>query len=97
MVVKRSGTLNSSCLPALPCSATSAAKSTTSDNELMAITGCRGAPRQVLMGAASVNSNGTVVSRIGSAAVAMMADAAGVPVIICCETYKFANKVCCPA
>lgn len=50
-------------------------------------------PRQVLMGAASVNSNGTVVSRIGSAAVAMMADAAGVPVIICCETYKFSNKV----
>ena len=45
------------------------------------------------MGAASVNSNGTVVSRIGSAAVAMMADAAGVPVIICCETYKFSSKV----
>ena len=40
-----------------------------------------------------MNSNGTVVSRIGSAAVAMMADAAGVPVIICCETYKFSNKV----
>ena len=46
------------------------------------------------MGAASVNSNGTVVSRIGSAAVAMMADAVGVPVIICCETYKFSSKVC---
>ncbi len=45
------------------------------------------------MGASAVNSNGTVVSRIGSAAVAMMADAAGVPVIICCETYKFSNKV----
>ena len=43
-----------------------------------------------------MNSNGTVVSRIGSAAVAMMADAAGVPVIICCETYKFSNKVANP-
>ena len=51
-------------------------------------------PWQVFLGASAVNSNGTVVSRIGSAAVAMMADAAGVPVIICCETYKFSNKVC---
>ena len=48
---------------------------------------------QVFLGASAVNSNGTVVSRIGSAAVAMMADAAGVPVIICCETYKFSSKV----
>lgn len=54
---------------------------------------CHVCSLQVLMGAASVNSNGTVVSRCGSAAVAMMADAAGVPVIICCETYKFSSKV----
>ncbi len=47
----------------------------------------------MFLGASAVNSNGTVVSRIGSAAVAMMADAAGVPVIICCETYKFSSKV----
>lgn len=55
---------------------------------------------QVLLGASSVNSNGTVMSRIGSAAVAMAADAAGVAVIICCETFKFVAKVsvhlCCP-
>jgi len=48
---------------------------------------------QVLLGASSVNSNGTVMSRIGSAAVAMAADAAGVAVIICCETFKFVAKV----
>lgn len=46
-----------------------------------------------MVGAASVNSNGTVMSRVGSAAVAMAADAAAIPVIICCETFKFVAKV----
>lgn len=40
-----------------------------------------------------MHSNGTVMARIGSASVAMAADARGVPVIICCETYKFVAKV----
>jgi Initiation factor 2 subunit family len=48
---------------------------------------------QVFLGAAAVHSNGTVMARIGSATVAMAADARGVPVIICCETYKFVAKV----
>ena len=48
---------------------------------------------QVFLGAAAVHSNGTVMARIGSASVAMAADARGVPVIICCETYKFVAKV----
>ena len=48
---------------------------------------------QVVLGASSVNSNGTVMSRVGSAAVAMAADAAGRPVLICCETFKFVAKV----
>lgn len=38
-------------------------------------------------------SNGTVMSRAGSAAVAMVATASSKPVIICCETYKFHEKV----
>ena len=38
-------------------------------------------------------SNGTVMSRAGSAAVAMMASASSKPVIICCETFKFHEKV----
>ena len=49
---------------------------------------------KVLLGAAAVMSNGTVVSRVGSAAVAMAAHAWGCPVIICCETHKFAGVPC---
>ena len=48
---------------------------------------------QVFLGASAVLSNGTVMSRAGSAAVAMMATACSKPVIICCETYKFHEKV----
>lgn len=33
------------------------------------------------------------MSRTGSATVAMTADSESVPVIICCETYKFVAKV----
>lgn len=48
---------------------------------------------KVFLGASAVLSNGTVMSRAGSAAVAMMATASSKPVIICCETYKFHEKV----
>ena len=48
---------------------------------------------QVFLGASAVLSNGTVMSRAGSAAVAMMAYASSKPVLICCETYKFHEKV----
>ncbi|DBA79414.1 TPA: hypothetical protein ACH3X2_000055 [Trebouxia sp. C0005] len=48
---------------------------------------------KVFLGASAVLSNGTVMSRAGSAAVAMMATATSKPVIICCETYKFHEKV----
>ena len=48
---------------------------------------------QVFLGASAVLSNGTVMSRAGSAAVAMMATSTSKPVIICCETYKFHEKV----
>jgi len=45
------------------------------------------------MGAASVLSNGTVMSRAGSASVAMLASAQRLPVLVCCETYKFHERV----
>ena len=45
------------------------------------------------MGAASVLSNGTVISRVGSASVAMLASAQRLPVLVCCETYKFHERV----
>ncbi|WOL07909.1 hypothetical protein Cni_G16659 [Canna indica] len=48
---------------------------------------------RVFLGAASVLSNGTVYSRVGTACVAMVANAFGVPVLICCEAYKFHERV----
>ena len=48
---------------------------------------------KVFLGAASVLSNGTVYSRVGTAAVAMVANAFHVPVLICCEAYKFHERV----
>ena len=47
----------------------------------------------VLLGAHSVHSNGAVYSRAGTAMVAMMAKARSVPVVVCCETYKFSEGV----
>ncbi|KAF8759167.1 hypothetical protein HU200_010556 [Digitaria exilis] len=41
----------------------------------------------------AVLSNGTVYSRVGTASVAMVAHAFGVPVLICCEAYKFHERV----
>lgn len=48
---------------------------------------------KVFLGAAAVLSNGTVLSRAGSAAVAMMAHAHSKPVMICCESHKFNERV----
>lgn len=45
------------------------------------------------MGASGAMSNGTILARAGSAAVAMVADAMQRPVIICCETLKFVDRV----
>ncbi|KAI4331522.1 hypothetical protein MLD38_029707 [Melastoma candidum] len=48
---------------------------------------------KVFLGAASVLSNGTVYSRVGTASVAMVASSFRVPVLICCEAYKFHERV----
>lgn len=48
---------------------------------------------KVFMGASGAMSNGTILARAGSASVAMVADAMQRPVIICCETLKFADRV----
>ena len=45
------------------------------------------------MGASGAMSNGTIIARAGSASVAMVADAMQRPVIICCETLKFVDRV----
>ncbi|KAJ4839517.1 hypothetical protein Tsubulata_047359 [Turnera subulata] len=48
---------------------------------------------RVFLGASSVLSNGTVYSRVGTASVTMVAHASRVPVLICCEAYKFHERV----
>lgn len=47
----------------------------------------------VFLGAASVLSNGTVYGKVGSACVSMVAHAFSVPVLFCCEAYKFHERV----
>ncbi len=48
---------------------------------------------KVFMGASGAMSNGTILARAGSASVAMVAAAMQRPVIICCETLKFVDRV----
>ncbi|CAA3003459.1 probable translation initiation factor eIF-2B subunit delta [Olea europaea subsp. europaea] len=48
---------------------------------------------RVFLGASSVFSDGTVYSRVGTASVAMVAHQFHVPVLVCCEAYKFHKRV----
>jgi len=48
---------------------------------------------KVLLGAHGLLSNGYVLSSVGTSMVAMTAKARGVPVIVCCEAYKFCERV----
>nr|GEX07011.1 initiation factor 2B-related protein [Tanacetum cinerariifolium] len=48
---------------------------------------------KVFLGAASVFSNGTIYSTVGTACIAMVADAYHVPVLVCCESFKFHERV----
>ena len=48
---------------------------------------------KVFMGASGALSNGTILARTGSASVAMAAHAMQRPVIVCCETLKFQDRV----
>jgi translation initiation factor eIF-2B subunit delta len=50
---------------------------------------------KVFLGAAALTSNGAVLSRVGTACVALMAQKAArnIPVLVCCETYKITPKV----
>eukprot|EP01087_Luapelamoeba_hula_P017324 TRINITY_DN5447_c0_g1_i2.p1 TRINITY_DN5447_c0_g1~~TRINITY_DN5447_c0_g1_i2.p1 ORF type:complete len:305 (+),score=40.38 TRINITY_DN5447_c0_g1_i2:1103-2017(+) len=47
---------------------------------------------KVFIGAFTLFANGNVMSRAGTSVVAMMAQAYHVPVIVCCETYKFCER-----
>ncbi|KAI9816774.1 MAG: hypothetical protein M1827_001419 [Pycnora praestabilis] len=48
---------------------------------------------KVFLGAHAMMSNGRLYSRVGTAIIAMTAKEADVPVIICCESIKFTEKV----
>ncbi|PSS35065.1 Translation initiation factor eIF-2B subunit delta like [Actinidia chinensis var. chinensis] len=48
---------------------------------------------RVFLGASSILSNGTVYSRVGTACIAMVAHEFHVPVLVCCEAYKFHERV----
>ncbi|CAE6409331.1 unnamed protein product [Rhizoctonia solani] len=47
----------------------------------------------VFLGTHALHSNGALYSRAGTALVAMMANQHNVPVLACCETYKFSDSV----
>eukprot|EP00126_Sphaerothecum_destruens_P012731 Sdes_comp21805_c0_seq1m20369 len=48
---------------------------------------------KVFLGAHAFMANGYLMSRVGSSLVAMVAKSRGVPVLVCCETYKFCGRV----
>ncbi|KAJ2760391.1 hypothetical protein IWQ56_005497, partial [Coemansia nantahalensis] len=48
---------------------------------------------KVLLGAEAFFANGTMLSRVGTAMVALAAHSCHVPVIVTCETYKFNERV----
>ncbi|CAO3578147.1 unnamed protein product [Absidia cylindrospora] len=47
---------------------------------------------KVIMGAHALLNNGAIYSRVGTSLVAMAASDKQIPVMICCETYKFVNR-----
>ncbi|XP_026275498.1 translation initiation factor eIF-2B subunit delta [Frankliniella occidentalis] len=48
---------------------------------------------KVLLGAHALLANGYVMSRAGTSQIALLAHAYNVPVLVCCETYKFSERV----
>ncbi|KAK3589225.1 hypothetical protein CHS0354_020086 [Potamilus streckersoni] len=48
---------------------------------------------KVFLGANGLLANGFVMSRVGSSLIALMARSSNVPVLVCCETYKFCERV----
>ena len=48
---------------------------------------------KVLLGAHALLANGYVMSRAGASQVALLAHCYNVPVLVCCETHKFCERV----
>lgn len=47
----------------------------------------------MLLGAHALLANGSVMSRVGTSQIALVSKAYNVPVLVCCETYKFCERV----
>ncbi|ODV93107.1 hypothetical protein PACTADRAFT_52124 [Pachysolen tannophilus NRRL Y-2460] len=47
----------------------------------------------IMLGAHAVLSNGRLYSRVGTALIAMSATSRNIPVLVCCESIKFTDKV----
>lgn len=48
---------------------------------------------KILLGAHALLANGYVMSRAGSSQIALLAKTYNVPVLVCCETQKFSERV----
>ncbi|XP_031656302.1 translation initiation factor eIF2B subunit delta isoform X1 [Oncorhynchus kisutch] len=48
---------------------------------------------KVFLGAHALLANGYVMSRVGTSQIALVARTYNVPVLVCCETYKFCERV----
>ncbi|KAK6638920.1 hypothetical protein RUM43_007190 [Polyplax serrata] len=48
---------------------------------------------KILLGAHALLANGYVMSRVGSSQIALLAKTYNVPVLVCCETHKFSERV----
>ncbi|XP_074656252.1 translation initiation factor eIF2B subunit delta-like [Tubulanus polymorphus] len=48
---------------------------------------------KVFLGAHALLANGYVMSRVGTSQISLVAKSYNVPVIVCCETYKFCERV----
>ncbi|KAK3087547.1 hypothetical protein FSP39_007400 [Pinctada imbricata] len=47
---------------------------------------------KVFLGAHAMLANGCLMSRVGTSLIAMIAKSCNVPVMVCCETYKFSER-----
>lgn len=48
---------------------------------------------KVFLGGSALMSDGSILGRVGTASIAMMAMSLKVPVLVCCETYKISSRV----
>uniref|UniRef100_A0A6M2CVJ4 Translation initiation factor eIF2B subunit delta n=1 Tax=Rhipicephalus microplus TaxID=6941 RepID=A0A6M2CVJ4_RHIMP len=48
---------------------------------------------KVVLGASTLLANGYVMGHIGTSQIALVAKSRNVPVLVCCETYKFSDRV----